>query len=55
MPNLAIGASATTLIYLLTFVMKADAKIIGPLIAIGTVAATRPPAAVTNPQADAAQ
>jgi GPH family glycoside/pentoside/hexuronide:cation symporter len=35
--NLAIGASATTLIYLITFVMKADAKIVGPLIAIGSV------------------
>ncbi len=40
MQNLAIGASATTLIYLLTFVMKADARIIGPLIAIGAITAT---------------
>ena len=35
--NLAIGASSTTLIYLITFVMKADAKVVGPLVAIGSV------------------
>jgi len=35
--NLAIGASATTLIYLITFVMRVDAKVVGPLIAIGSV------------------
>lgn len=35
--NLAIGASATTLIYLITFVMRADAKVVGPLIAIGSI------------------
>lgn len=35
--NLAIGASATTLIYLITIVMKADAKVVGPLIASGSI------------------
>jgi len=35
--NLAIGASATTLIYLITFVMRADAKVVGPLVAVGSV------------------
>jgi len=35
--NLAIGASATTLIYLVTFVLQADVKVIGPLIAIGSI------------------
>lgn len=37
--NLAIGVSSTTLIYLITFVMKADAKVVGPLVAIGAVVA----------------
>lgn len=35
--NLAIGASATTLIYLITVVMHADARVVGPLIAIGSI------------------
>jgi len=35
--NLAIGASSTTLIYLITFVMKAGATVVGPMIAIGAV------------------
>ncbi len=35
--NLAIGASATTLIYLITIVMHADARVVGPLIAIGSI------------------
>lgn len=38
--NIAIGASATTLVYFLTYVMRADATMIGPLIAIGGVTAT---------------
>ena len=37
--NLAIGASATTLVYLITIVMRADAKIVGPLIATSAVVA----------------
>ena len=35
--NLAIGASATTVVYLITFVMHADAKVVGPLLAISSV------------------
>ena len=35
--NVAIGASSTTLIYLITFVMQADAKVLGPLFAAGSV------------------
>jgi len=35
--NLAIGASSTTLIYLITFVMKAGAAVVGPMIAIGAI------------------
>jgi len=35
--NVAIGASSTTLIYLVTVVMHADAKVLGPLAAIGSV------------------
>jgi GPH family glycoside/pentoside/hexuronide:cation symporter len=37
--NLAIGASSTTLVYLITVVVKADAKVIGPLIAVAAVVA----------------
>ena len=37
--NLAIGASATTLVYLITIVMRADAKVVGPLIATSAVVA----------------
>lgn len=35
--NLAVGTSATTLIYLITFVMRADAKVVGPLVATGSI------------------
>jgi sugar (glycoside-pentoside-hexuronide) transporter len=35
--NLAVGASATTLIYLITFVMRADARLVGPLVAAGSI------------------
>ena len=35
--NLAIGASATTLVYLITFVMHADAKVVGPLLSISSI------------------
>ena len=38
--NIAIGASATTLVYFLTYVMRAEASMIGPLMAIGGVTAT---------------
>lgn len=38
--NLAIGASATTLIYYAVFVMKLTPAMVGPLAAIGAVAAT---------------
>jgi GPH family glycoside/pentoside/hexuronide:cation symporter len=37
MQNLAIGVSSTTLIYLITFVMQANAKVVGPLVAIGSI------------------
>jgi len=35
--NLAIGASATALVYLLTFVMHADVRMTGPLLAASSV------------------
>jgi len=35
--NLAIGASSTALVYLLTFVMHADVKVTGPLLAVSSV------------------
>jgi sugar (glycoside-pentoside-hexuronide) transporter len=35
--NTAIGASSTAVIYLITIVMRADAKVVGPLIAIGSI------------------
>jgi len=35
--NIAIGASSTTLVYLITFVMRADAKAAGPLLAISSI------------------
>lgn len=35
--NIAIGASATTVVYLITIVMKADATVVGPLIATGSL------------------
>jgi len=38
--NIAIGASATALVYFLTYVMRAEASMIGPLMAIGGVTAT---------------
>jgi len=38
--NIALGASATLLVYFLTYVMRADASMIGPLIAIGGITAT---------------
>jgi glycoside/pentoside/hexuronide:cation symporter, GPH family len=38
--NLAIGASATTLLYLLTMVFKLNPEMIGPYMAIGAISAT---------------
>ncbi|MBL8550531.1 MAG: MFS transporter [Hyphomonadaceae bacterium] len=38
--NIAIGASATTLVYFLTFAMRADGAVIGPLLTVAGVAAT---------------
>lgn len=38
--NFAIGASATTLIYLIIFVMKIDPALIGTMIAVSAVSAT---------------
>lgn len=35
--NLALGVSATTLIYLITFVMNANAKVVGPLVAVSAI------------------
>ena len=35
--NLAIGASASTLVYLITFVMRAPPTVIGPLIAVSSL------------------
>ncbi len=37
--NLAIGVSATTLIYLVIFVMKVEATLVGPLVATGAITA----------------
>lgn len=37
--NLAIGASATTLIYFVIYVMKMDAQLAGPYLAVGGIAA----------------
>lgn len=35
--NLAIGASSTTLVYLISIVVRADPKVIGPLVAVSSV------------------
>lgn len=37
--NLAIGASSTTLIYFIIYVMKMDAQLAGPFLAVGGIAA----------------
>jgi GPH family glycoside/pentoside/hexuronide:cation symporter len=37
--NLALGASSTTLIYFIIYVMRMDAKVAGPFLAVGGIAA----------------